>query len=99
MANSVHAAARTHCHALFRTGDCCSVHSRNAYWSYHLALADEALCAPEHFGHIFYRRSTRPGLLQSLLEDVCLELRPEPTENKTMRLLSLDAGRIEARVR
>jgi len=27
-----------------------------------------------------------------LLKDICLVLRPEPTENKTMSLLSLDAG-------
>src|SRR5205823_2394729 len=95
MANSVHAAPWTDCHAVFRTSDCRSVHFRNAYWSHHLAPADEALCTPEHSGHIFSRRSTRPDLLQSLLKDICLVLRPEPTENKTMSLLSLNAGGVK----
>ena len=63
-------------------------HYRNAYWRYHLAFADEALCAAEHIGDIFSRRSARPGLLQSLLEDIFLELRSEPTENRSMSLLS-----------
>src|SRR6266513_141779 len=58
MAHSVHAAPWTDCHAVFRTSDCRSVHFRNVYWSHHLAPADEALCAPEHSGHIFPRRST-----------------------------------------
>src|SRR5207244_3876530 len=53
----------TDCHAVFRTSDCRSVHFRNAYWIHHLAPADEALCTPEHSGHIFSRRSTRPDLL------------------------------------
>ena len=43
MADSVHAASRTDCHAVFRTGDCRPVRYRNAYRSYHLAFADEAL--------------------------------------------------------
>ena len=97
MADFVHAAARTGCDVVFRTSAGDPLHYRNAYWSYHLASADEALCAAEHIGHIFSRRSTRPGLLQSLLEDIFLELRSEPTENRSMSLLSLDPGRAEAR--
>src|SRR5437867_2882915 len=77
VADSVHAASRIGCHALFCASNGHPVHYRNAYWRYHLALADEALCAAEHIGHIFSRRSTRPGLLQSLLEDIFLELRSE----------------------
>src|SRR6267142_5036941 len=60
MAHSVHAAPWTDCHAVFRTSDCRSVHFRNVYWRHHLAPADEALCAPEHSGHIFSRWSSLP---------------------------------------
>jgi hypothetical protein len=63
MADSVHAASWTDCHAVSRTSDGHPLHYWNASWSYHLAFADEALCAPEHIGHIFSRRSTRPGIL------------------------------------
>src|SRR6266566_1925349 len=92
MADSVHAASRTDCHAVFRTSDGHPVHYRNAYWRYHLAFADDALCAPEHIGRIFSRRPTSPDLLQSLLEDICLELRSEPTETRGMSLLSVTAN-------
>src|SRR5438034_11117435 len=91
VADSVHAESRTDCHAVFRTSDGHPLHSRNAYWRYHLAFADEALCAPEHIGHIFSRRSTRPALLQSLLEDCCLELRAGPTRPRSWSLLSVTA--------
>jgi hypothetical protein len=87
VADSVHAASRTDCHDVFRTGDGYLVHYRNAYWRYHLAFADEALCTPEHIGRIFSRWSASPRLLQSLLEDFCLELRSESTENRGMSLL------------
>jgi hypothetical protein len=89
MVDSVHAASRSGCHAVFRTSDGQPVHYRNAYWSYHLAFADEALCAPEHIGDIFSWESTGPSLLQSLLEAFCLELRSEPTENRAISLLSV----------
>src|ERR1700747_3761466 len=92
MAQSVHAAPWTDCHAAFRTSDCRSVHFRNAYWSHHLGPAGETLCGPEHSGHLFSRRSPRPDLLQSLLKDICLVLQPEPTKNKTMSLLPQVAG-------
>src|SRR6266516_1693890 len=87
VADSVHAESRTDCHAVFRTSNGHPLHYRNAYWRHHLAFADEALCAPEHIGRIFSRWSASPGLLQSLLEDFCLELRSESTENRTMKLV------------
>ena len=97
MADSVHAASRTDCHAVFRTNDGHPLHYRNAYWRHHLAFADEALCVPEPIGHIFSGRSSCPGFLEPLLKNFCLELWSESPETRSMRLILMDPGRAEAR--